>query len=121
MMPGIKRIGGRALKNEELRGWGVVAGAFALMFVGFASASSFAAFFGAFEAEFHASRGHIALVFSIAAFVWFISGAPAGMLADRFSARRVALAGAACLAAALWLSSRAESVTFLYATYSIGV
>ena len=99
----------------------VVAAAFTLMFVGFGAAYSFAAFFKAFQAEFGASRGHVALVFSLAAFVWFIVGAPAGMLADRFGPRRVALCGAACLVAALWLASVAGSVGMLYATYSIGI
>jgi MFS transporter, OFA family, oxalate/formate antiporter len=102
-------------------GWAVVAAAFALMFVGFTSAYSFAAFFRAFEAEFGASRGHIALVFSVAAFIWFVSGAPAGMLADRIGARRVAAAGVVFLAGALWLSSLAGSLTFLYVTYSVGI
>ncbi|HZQ72069.1 MAG TPA: MFS transporter [Burkholderiales bacterium] len=107
--------------SEQRYGWAVVAAAFALMFIGFASAYSFAAFFGAFQAEFGASRGNVALVFSLAAFTWFVCGAPAGMAADRFGARRVALAGVACLAAALWLSSMAASVFFLYAAYSIGI
>jgi MFS family permease len=99
----------------------VVAAAFTLMFVGFGAAYSFAAFFAAFEAEFGASRGDIALVFSVAAFLWFLSGAPAGVLADRYGVRRVALAGVACLAAALWIASVAGSLGVLYATYSIGI
>jgi MFS transporter, OFA family, oxalate/formate antiporter len=99
----------------------VVAAAFTLMFVGFAAAYSFAAFFTAFQAEFGASRGHVALVFSVAAFLWFLAGAPGGMLADRFGARRVALAGVACMVAALGLAAVSESVTTLYVTYSIGV
>jgi MFS family permease len=102
-------------------GWVVVAAAFTLMLVGFAAAYSFAAFFGAFEQQFGARRGDIALVFSVAAFLWFLCGAPGGMLADRFGARRVALAGVACLVAALWLASRADSLGMLYASYSIGV
>jgi len=69
-------------------GWVVVAAAFTLMLVGFSAAYSFAAFFGAFEAEFQASRGDIALVFSVAAFLWFLSGAPAGVLADRYEIGR---------------------------------
>jgi MFS family permease len=101
--------------------WVVVAAAFTLMFVGFAAAYSFAAFFGAFEAQFGASRAHVALVFSVAAFVWFVSGAPGGVLADRFGPRRVALAGVACLAGALWFASIAESLNALYATYSFGI
>ncbi len=102
-------------------GWVVVAAAFTLMFVGFGAAYSFAAFFSAFESEFGASRGEIALVFSLCAFLWFSSGAPAGMLADRFGARRVAIAGVACLVLALGVASMAPSLGVLYATYSIGI
>ena len=102
-------------------GWVVVGAAFTLMLVGFSAAYSFAAFFGAFQAEFGASRGDIALVFSVAAFLWFLSGAPAGMLADRYGVRRVALAGVALLAVALWVASRAQSLGMLYATYSLGI
>jgi MFS family permease len=99
----------------------MVAAAFTLMFVGFSAAYSFAAFFTALESEFGASRGDIALVFSVAAFLWFLSGAPAGMAADRYGARRVALVGVACLAIALGVASRAQSLSVLYVTYSLGI
>lgn len=102
-------------------GWVVVAAAFTLMLVGFAAAYCFAAFFTAFQAEFGAPRGDVALVFSVAAFLWFLLGAPAGMAADRFGPRRVCALGVASLVAALWLASRVQSVEALYATYSIGV
>jgi MFS family permease len=102
-------------------GWVVVGSAFTLMFVGFAAAYSFAAFFSAYETEFGAARGDIALVFSVAAFLWFLLGAPGGMAADRFGPRRVALAGVACLASALWLASQAQSLGLLYVTYSVGI
>src|SRR5262245_8686187 len=107
--------------SRDTYGWVVVASAFTLMFVGFSAAYSFAAFFAAFEAEFGASRGDIALVFSVAAFLWFLSGAPAGVLADRYGVRRVALAGIACLVLALWVASRAPSLGVLYVTYSVGI
>jgi MFS family permease len=107
--------------NRPAYGWVVVAAAFTLMFVGFGAVYSFAAFFTAFQSEFGASRAHVALVFSVAAFVWFLSGAPAGMLADRFGPRRVTLCGVACLVAALWLASLAGSVRALYITYSLGL
>src|SRR5581483_2896650 len=42
--------------NPSRYGWVVVAAAFTLMFVGFAAAYSFAAFFGAFAEEFGAAR-----------------------------------------------------------------
>ena len=99
----------------------VVAAAFLLMFVGFAAAYSFAAFFRAFEAEFGASRAQIALVFSVAAFLWFLLGAPGGMAADRFGPRRVAIVGVACLVVGLWLASRAPSLGVLYVTYSVAI
>jgi MFS family permease len=109
------------LSERSSYAWVVVAAAFTLMFIGFAAAYSFAAFFGALEAEFGASRGDIALVFSLAAFVWFLSGAPAGVLADRYGVRRVAIVGVACIALALAIAALAGSLNVLYATYSIGL
>jgi OFA family oxalate/formate antiporter-like MFS transporter len=102
-------------------GWVVVLCAFTLMFVGFGAAYSFAAFFRAFESEFGASRAHVSLVFSLCAFLYFMLGAPGGMLADRYGTRNVALAGVVFLVAGLVGASYATSVTVLYATYSIGL
>src|SRR4029077_9672450 len=97
-------------------GWVVVLCAFTLMFVGFGAAYSFAAFFRAFESEFGASRAHVSLVFSLCAFLYFLLGAPGGMLADRYGTRNVALVGIAFLAAGLAAASYATSVAVLYAT-----
>ncbi len=102
-------------------GWVVVACTFTLLFTGFGAAYSFTAFFTGFQQEFGASRAHVALVFSVAAFVWFSFGAPGGMLADRFGPRRVTLAGVAFIVGALALASFAGSVEVLYATYGIGI
>jgi OFA family oxalate/formate antiporter-like MFS transporter len=107
--------------KQSSYGWVVVLCAFTLMFVGFGAAYSFAAFFRAFESEFGASRAHVSLVFSLCAFLYFLLGAPGGMLADRYGTRNVALAGIAFLAAGLAAASYANSVTVLYATYSIGL
>lgn len=109
------------MSEEDSYAWVVVACAFALMTVGFAAAYSFAAFFSAFEAEFGASRAHIALVFSVAAFLWFLLGAPGGMAADRFGPRRVALLGIFFLVGGLLLASQARSLGVLYVSYSVGV
>lgn len=102
-------------------GWVVVLCAFTLMFVGFGAAYSFAAFFRAFQAEFSASRAHVSLVFSLCAFLYFMLGAPGGMLADRYGTRNVALAGVAFLVAGLVGASYARSVEVLYLTYSLGL
>ncbi|HUK04051.1 MAG TPA: MFS transporter [Burkholderiales bacterium] len=107
--------------ERALYGWVVVLCAFTLMLVGFGAAYSFAAFFRAFESEFGASRAHVSLVFSLCAFLYFLLGAPGGMLADRFGTRVVALAGVVCLAAGLAAASFARSIEVLYATYSIGL
>ena len=102
-------------------GWVVVLCAFTLMFVGFGAAYSFAAFFRAFESEFGASRAHVSLVFSLCAFLYFLLGAPGGMLADRYGTRNVALVGVLFLSAGLAAASCASSMAVLYATYSIGL
>ena len=99
----------------------VVLCAFTLMFVGFGAAYSFAAFFRAFQAEFGASRAHVSLVFSLCAFLYFLLGAPGGVLADRHGTRTVTLAGVAFLCAGLVGAAYAPSVEVLYATYSIGL
>jgi hypothetical protein len=63
------------------RGWHVVAGAFGVMFVTFGAAYSFSAFFASLQQEFAASRGDVALVFSIAVPLYFLTGAVSGPLA----------------------------------------
>jgi MFS family permease len=106
--------------DRSLQGWVVVASAFALMFVGFGVAYTFAAFFNAFQSEFGASRSHVSLVFSLCALLWFTVGVPGGMLTDRFGPRGVCVAGVAFLAAGLALAGLAPSLETLYLTYSIG-
>jgi MFS family permease len=111
----------RDVLTRERYGWVVVLCAFGLMFTGFGIAYSFAAFFQAFQAEFGAPRAHVSLVFALCALLWFSTGVPGGMLADRFGPRGVCVAGALCLAAGLALAAQASSVEILYLTYSIGV
>jgi len=105
----------------ERYGWVVVLCAFVLMFTGFGVAYSFAAFFQAFQAEFGAPRAHISFVFALCALLWFSTGVPGGMLADRFGPRGTCVAGVVCLAAGVALAAQARSVEILYLTYSVGV
>ena len=107
--------------TQERYGWVVVLCAFGLMFTGFGVAYSFAAFFQAFQAEFGAPRAHVSLVFALCALLWFSTGVPGGILADRFGPRGVCVAGVLCLAAGPALAAQASSVEMLYLTYSIGV
>ncbi|MEO6408144.1 MAG: MCT family MFS transporter [Burkholderiaceae bacterium] len=102
-------------------GWAVVAAAFTLMFTGFGVVYSFAAFFKAVQTEFGAPRAHVSMVFSLCAFLYFVLGAPAGMLADRFGPRRVSMAGVAVLSLGLAGASFATSLEVLYITYSVAI
>jgi MFS family permease len=102
-------------------GWIVVAATHAVLVVIFGVAYSFAAFFAALEQEFAASRGDVSLVFALCGFLYFMVGAFAGQLADRFGPRRVVLAGIVFLALGLAAASRAGSLVALYVTYSIGI
>src|ERR1700692_497790 len=74
-------------------GWFVVAGAFAVTFVGFGSAYTFSAFVEVLQRDFDASRGSVSLVFSLAGFLYFGLGILSGPLADRVGSRRLAVAG----------------------------
>lgn len=103
------------------RGWYVVGGAFAVMLAGFGSAYSFSAFVLPLQTTFHASRGSVSLVFSLAGFLYFGFGIVSGPLADRFGARPLAVLGMAVIAAGLAAASRASTLWGVYAAYGLGV
>ena len=103
------------------RGWLVVAGAFAVTCAGFGSAYSFSAFVQPLQAEFGASRGSVALVFSLAGFLYFSLGVVSGPLADRWGARRLAIAGMLLVGAGLALAGLARNLIEVYLAYSLGV
>src|SRR5436190_641973 len=94
---------------EEPRAWWVVGGAFLCVAVIFGVAYSFAAFFRSFASEFAAERADVSLVFGLSGLIYFLLGAGAGMLADRFGPRLVCSAGMAVIAAGLLASSFAQS------------
>ena len=102
-------------------GWWVVAGAFICMMTGYAVAYSFAAFFRPLELEFGAPRGETSLVFSIAAFLYFLLGFPAGLIADRVGPRPVVIAGLLLIAAGVAVASAATSLLQVYLGYGLGV
>jgi MFS family permease len=107
--------------TRPFAGWWVVAGAFLCMMTGYAVAYSFAAFFGALETEFGARRGETALVFSIAAFLYFQLGFPAGLIADRTGPRPLVVGGLLLVAAGLLVAAQATSLWQIYFGYGLGV
>jgi MFS family permease len=102
-------------------GWFVVAAAFAVTFVGFGSAYAFGAFLASLQHDFAASRGSVSLVFSLAGFLYFGLGIVSGPLADRFGARRLAVAGMLLTGAGLAAAGAARSLFEVYAAYGLGV
>ena len=58
----------------------MVAGAFAVTFVGFGSAYSFSTFVASLQKDFVASRGSVSLVFSLAGFLYFALGIVSGIV-----------------------------------------
>ena len=102
-------------------GWLVVAGAFAVTFVGFGSAYTFSAFVAPLQQDFAASRGSVSLVFSLAGFLYFGLGIVSGPLADRWGSRRLAVAGMVLVGLGLALASAARSLAEVYAAYGLGV
>ena len=61
-------------------GWVIVSAVFAVLFVGFGAAYSFAAFFTSLRDEFAATRGDVSLVFSITGFTTSASALLPGRL-----------------------------------------
>ena len=102
-------------------GWYVVAGAFVVSFVGFGSAYTFSAFIESLQRDFAASRGSVALVFSVAGFLYFALGLVSGPLADRFGSRLLAVTGMLLTGLGLAAASVARTLPEVYAAYGLGV
>ena len=108
-------------RRSVVRGWTVVAGAFAVMFVTFGCTYTFTAFFASLQQEFGVSRGALSWVFSVAAALYFLLGAVSGPLADRYGPRAVVLFGTTAVGAGLMLAGRADAVWQVYVAYGVGV
>ena len=108
-------------KSRIFYGWFVVAAAFAVTFVGFGSAYTFSAFVAALQREFGASRGSVALIFSLAGFLYFGLGLISGPLADRWGARRLAVIGMILTGLGLVVAGSARSLAAVFVAYSLGV
>jgi len=107
--------------DEPPYAWTVVWAAFVCVAVIFGVAYSFAAFFRSFGTEFAADRADVSLVFGLSGLIYFLLGAGAGMLADRFGPRLVCSAGMIVIAAGLLASSFAQSMTTIYVTWGAGL
>lgn len=111
----------RAVRASTRRGWAVVAGAFAVMFVTFGTAYSFSAFFASLQQAFAASRGDIAFSFSIAIPLYYLIGAVSGPLADRFGSRATCLLGVIVAGLGLTFAATATALWQLYVGFGLGL
>jgi len=107
--------------EESPYAWVVVWAAFACVAVIFGVAYSFAAFFRSFGSDFAADRADVSLVFGLSGLIYFLLGAGAGMLADRFGPRLVCAAGMVFIAAGLLASSFAQSMAAIYLAWGGGL
>lgn len=107
--------------KEAPYAWVVVWATFFALAIIFGVSYSFAAFFASFAGEFDAQRADVALVFGLSGGVYFVFGAGAGMLADRFGPRAVTGTGMLLIAAGLFLCSQAHSMATVYVAYGVGV
>ena len=110
-----------AEEQESPYGWVVVGATFAALAVIFGVAYSFAAFFDPLAQAFKASRADVSLVFGVCGLLYFLLGAGAGLLADRFGPRAVTSAGMVLIALALAAVSVADSLLQVTLFYGLGV
>ena len=110
-----------AASDESPQAWVVVWACFVALAVIFGIAYSFAAFFESLSMQFNAQRADVSLVFGLSGLVYFIGGAGAGLLADRFGPRVVCSLGMLFIAGGLLVSSFATSMAAVYAAYGVGI
>lgn len=120
-MEAIERKAAPGAEVESGYGWVVVAACFGALAVIFGVSYSFAAFFGSFADEFHASRADVSLVFGLSGLLYFVLGAFGGLLSDRFGPRIVTSAGMLCIAAALAAGSATRTMAQLTTVYGVGL
>ncbi|MBK7261730.1 MAG: MFS transporter [Rubrivivax sp.] len=106
---------------EPRAAWVVVWACFVALAVIFGVAYSFAALFEPLQQQFHARRADVSLMFGLSGLLYFVLGAGAGMLADRFGPRAVTSAGMLCIAAGLMAASLAGSLNGVILAYGLGV
>jgi MFS family permease len=110
-----------ARRRSQQRGRRVVVGAFGVMFVMFGIINSFSPFFASLQEAFTAQRGAIALIYSIAAPLYFLLGLVSGPLADSLGPRRVALIGVLLGGAGLLFAAQATALWQIYLGFGVGV
>jgi len=106
---------------ETRTAWIVVWASFTALAVIFGVSYSFAAFFAPLQQQFAATRADVSLLFGVSGLIYFVLGAGAGMLADRFGPRTITSVGMLCIAAGLFGASAARSLEGVIVAYGLGL
>ena len=107
--------------DEPPHAWVVVWACFVALALIFGVSYSFAALFPSFTAEFKAQRADVSLVFGVSGLIYFVLGAGAGLLADRYGPRVVTSSGMVMIALGLLGSSVATTLSAVTLCFGLGV
>jgi len=101
------------------RAWFTAFLGFAAMFVTVGTGFSYGVLVLPVSRDLGVGQGGVSGVFAVTVMVFFLMGAPAGMLADRVGTRLVLLLGALAMGAGLLVTATAESVAALYLGHGV--
>lgn len=103
----------------SFRGWGVVAGSFAVQALCFVAVYSFPAYAEALGRDFVASEVSLSLVYGVSGAMTFATGALSGPLADRVGARWPVMLGMAVMASGFLLAAVADGFLGVLLAYGL--
>ena len=92
---------------------------FAAMFVTVGTGFSYGVLVLPVSRDLGAGQGSVSGVFALTVMVFFLMGAPAGILADRFGTRAILLSGAVAMCAGLLLVATAQDTLTVYVGHGV--
>lgn len=104
---------------DSRRSWLTAFLGFVAMFVTVGTGYSYGVLVLPASRDLGLAQGPVSGVFALTIMVFFLMGAPAGMLADRLGARAVLLLGALAVGTGLWLTASAEGLLALYLGHGV--
>jgi MFS family permease len=104
---------------DSRRGWLTALLAFTAMFVTVGTGFSYGVLVLPVSRDLGVGQGEVSGVFALTIMVFFLGGAPAGMLGDRLGARAVLLLGAAAVGGGLAVTATARGTTALYLGHGV--
>lgn len=106
-------------EEPNRRAWLTVVLGFVAMFVTVGTGFSYGVLVLPMSRDFGTDPGSVSGVFSLTVMVFFLMGAPAGVLADRFGTRVILLAGAVAMGSGLLLVATAHGTMTVYAGHGV--